>query len=167
MTKAYQIADYPRYTIWSNGLVWSSGNKRHKPRFLREYLNNAGYVCVWLSNDKGRKVHYIHRLVAEAFLPKSSYKEVNHIDGNKQNNSVSNLEWKSRSKNVQHAFDVGLKKAKKGETTYNHKLTNKKVIYIRNFVKQHGKKYKILAQELGVSPSTVRRADNGQGWSHV
>ena len=92
MIKVAQVKGYPRYNIWSNGQVWSYGNKRHSARFLKESTNKQGYLMVWLSNDDGRKMFYVHRLVAEAFLDKEEgYNEVNHIDGIKLNNSLSNL----------------------------------------------------------------------------
>jgi len=168
MTKVAKVKDFPRYSIWSNGMVWSDGNKRHKPRFLKEYVSRDGYAQVYLSNDNGRRMYYVHRLVADAFLDRhEGLNEVNHKDGNKLNNILSNLEWSSRSNNMKHAFGAGLKEAKKGESNYNHKLSDEQVRYIRNFAKRYGKKYKQLAEELGVAPSTVRRIAIGESWSHV
>ena len=77
-----------------------------------------------LSGERGK--HYpvisidgdcinIHRLVAGAFIPKpAGHTVVNHLDGNKRNNHVSNLEWVTTSKNIQHAYDTGLMPDKKG-----------------------------------------------------
>ena len=66
-----------------------------------------GYKMVSLSKDKTLNNFLVHRLVAEAFCDKrNSDAVVNHIDGNKQNNSASNLEWCSRSYNQIHAFKV-------------------------------------------------------------
>lgn len=64
-----------------------------------------GYCMIFLYLNGKRKNKLIHRLVAEAFIPNKEYKkEVNHIDGNKQNNSVNNLEWVTPSENAKHAF---------------------------------------------------------------
>ena len=79
---------------------------------LKEKTNRFGYKFVGLSNEKGRKNKMIHRLVAETFIdnPKN-YKEVNHIDGNKSNNRIDNLEWCDRKHNVLHSYQLGLKKS--------------------------------------------------------
>lgn len=71
------------------------------------YSNKYKFVC--LRKDGVNKNHSVHRLVAEAFIPNpSNLSDVNHKDGNKQNNHVSNLEWCCRSANLKHALDIGL-----------------------------------------------------------
>lgn len=76
---------------------------------MKTYVNNSGYECIKI-NRKGNKKHFlIHRLVAEAFIENPFCKtEVNHIDGNKLNNNVCNLEWNTYSENLKHAFATGL-----------------------------------------------------------
>ena len=65
---------------------------------------------VELSTGKPKNCR-VNRLVAQHFLPNpDNLPEVNHIDGNKENNHVSNLEWTDRSRNVKHSFDTGLKR---------------------------------------------------------
>ena len=84
-------------------------------RELRQYLTPYGYFEVLLSN-KGKVSHKkVHRLVAGAFCEKSDGRdEVNHIDGNKQNNYASNLEWRTRRENTLHAYRNGLQKTTRG-----------------------------------------------------
>ena len=87
------------------------GNRKGviKSKLLNFQDNGKGYKNVNLYNNKKNKCVYIHRLVAGAFLAKIEGKEcVNHIDGNKSNNSLENLEWCTRSENMKHAYDNGL-----------------------------------------------------------
>ncbi len=74
-------------------------------KILKKLINTKGYLYVDLKRKCKGKKHLIHRLVAQAFIPNPENKpQVNHIDGNKQNNCVSNLEWNTISENQQHAF---------------------------------------------------------------
>ena len=84
--------------------------------FIKEYISTGslikvGYRIVTLSKKGTHHKKYIHRLVAEAFISNPYNKKyVNHIDGNKQNNRIDNLEWCTASENNLHAFKTGLKK---------------------------------------------------------
>jgi|LGVE01.1.fsa_nt_gb hypothetical protein len=103
------INGYEKYEI-SN-----IGNVRKGKLLLSPQVNQCGYIVIRLTKNKKRYHNSIHRLVAIAFIPNiDNLKEVNHIDGNKLNNDYTNLEWSSRSKNIQHAYDTGLKIALSG-----------------------------------------------------
>ena len=98
------IDGFPDYEISSYGRVYS--HKRHI--MLKPYPDEWGYLRVCLRN-KIRHQESIHRLVAKAFIPNPFNKpEINHIDGDRLNNAVDNLEWCTRSENEQHAFRTGL-----------------------------------------------------------
>jgi hypothetical protein len=80
---------------------------------LRKLLTVKGYLSINLIDKKSGKStrNSVHRFVAEAFIPNTDNKpEVNHIDGNKKNNKVDNLEWCTRIENVRHAINTGLMK---------------------------------------------------------
>lgn len=112
------IVNYPNYEISNLGRVkalkyYSNIHKKYYDReiILKQKTNHCGYKFVGLSNEEGRKNKAVHRLVAEAFIPnKYGYKEVNHKDGKKENNSINNLEWCTRRENIIHAYRNGLKK---------------------------------------------------------
>lgn len=86
------------YAVTSCGKVWSYRSKK----FLKAYESGGGYLKVSLQGtDGGRKQVYVHRLVAEAFVPNPEGKGyVNHLDENKKNNVPSNLTWVSQQENV-------------------------------------------------------------------
>lgn len=78
--------------------------------YLKPYPNNEGYMRVRLYQNGVSKQKFVHRLVAEKFIPNpKGLPEVNHIDGNKANNQVSNLEWVTSSDNKLHALATGLR----------------------------------------------------------
>lgn len=95
---------------------WKAGNGviRHAGlRQLHPAINKSGYKRIVLCHDKKRVSSLIHRLVAFAFIPNPDPQrlvQVNHKDGNKLNNHVSNLEWCTNFENMRHSYDMGLRK---------------------------------------------------------
>lgn len=116
------IPDFPEYKINENGEVFSKYKFKtnivtNDWRPVKQVLDKKiGYYLVTLVNaeTKVRKNQFIHRLLAQAFIPNPLTKpHVNHIDGNKQNNCIPNLEWNTCKENSQHAVSLGL-------TTFTH-----------------------------------------------
>jgi hypothetical protein len=104
--------------------------KRVKTQMLlkpRKHTNN--YLRVCLCKDGTRKDFFIHRLVATAFIDNALNKmDVNHIDGNKTNNNVINLEWATRSENQKHAFATGLNRISEEHKKANAIFNSKQVV---------------------------------------
>lgn len=85
---------------------------RHQKEYIKKLTPNKqrrGYLVATLSKDNKTKTHWVHQLVAKAFIPNPENKpQVNHKDGNKKNNTVDNLEWSTPMENVQHGIKNGL-----------------------------------------------------------
>lgn len=95
-----------RYLVSDLGNVYDTV----KCKIKNSHDNGLGYRNVSLMSNNKSKVYYIHRLVAMTYIPTNNiHLEVNHIDGNKANNNVNNLEWISHSDNIKHSFKVGRK----------------------------------------------------------
>jgi hypothetical protein len=101
--KMKQLKQYPNYLITVDGQIYSKYLKKY--RRLRKH--ESGYLAVTLCKDGIYKTFYVHRLMAETYLkPDNSKKYVNHIDGNKSNNKLSNLEFVSQSENMKHYHTI-------------------------------------------------------------
>lgn len=100
------IARYPKYEVSTEGRVKNTCTGT----VLVASNDSRGYPSVTIRASDGQHTKNVHRLVAETFLPNPENKRtVNHIDGNKRNNRISNLEWNTVSENVAHAYRTGLK----------------------------------------------------------
>ena len=123
---------------------------------LRPRRIGAGYLAI-SSKDRGvKRTFYLHRLVAEAFLGKpADSNEVNHLDGDKSNNHVSNLEWTTHSQNLQHAVRHGL--------TTRNALKPADVKMIRKLIAD-GVSRKEIASCYGVSLSAISHIASGHSW---
>lgn len=123
------IPNYPDYLINEFGYIFSIKSNK----WIKTY-RRMKYIRVPLSSKNIPKHFSVHRLVAQCFIPNPENKPfINHIDGNPQNNHVSNLEWCTRSENIRHAFKLGLIKPRKGE---DHPMYGKK--YPERGLKQLG-----------------------------
>ena len=94
--------------------VSNYGNIKYKNKILKKYKTSGNYDYVSISINNKTKHFKVHRLVAETCIPNLDNKpQVNHIDGNKQNNKVENLEWVTNSENIIHAYQTNLMKKTK------------------------------------------------------
>jgi len=151
-----------RYKIYSDGRVYSE----YKHGFLVQYPNEKGYLRVALHLDGRQRQFRVSRLVALAFLPNpNGYSTVNHRDGDKTNNDVSNLEWLSNRDNIVHGYKNGF--FPRGEDRPGAKLTMADVLEIRRIYSSGEIGYRLLAKRFGVNRSTIRRIIKREMWDHV
>lgn len=111
----YQVSNFGRIKITAYSYIRSKNrlSERFEELMVTHKLRN-GYIGVRLALNCKRFNLLVHRLVCEAFIENINHKPmVNHIDGNKTNNKVSNLEWCTAVENAQHALKTGLRKLKK------------------------------------------------------
>jgi HNH endonuclease len=130
---------------------------------LTPQVTSHGYLEVG-AVKKGKRIRArVHRLVGIAFVP--GYGEdltINHINGNKQENHPSNLEWVSLAQNTKHQWETGLVDLH-GEDGSAAKLTSKQVVYIRRLLNE-GIPIYVLAVIAGVSPAAIRKIRDGKTW---
>jgi hypothetical protein len=137
--------------------------KRAEEIILKTFKCGSGYQEVILHKDRKRKPKLIHRLVAEAFiLNQKNRREVNHKDGNKANNTVSNLEWVTPSENQRHSIDV-LK---------NTRSKTKKVICVETnevflSLKSASDKYNLKAPLIWKCCNNKQRTTGGYHWEYI
>lgn len=153
------------YECSNEGLVRSAETKKLKC----QSLNNSGYLRVELFKENKRTRLFVHRIVAELFIPNPNpekFNVVNHINGDKICNRPENLEWTNKSGNQVHAMKLGLTKPlprKPGELNNLSKLTTNDVLLIRE-KRNKGVKLKDLAQEFGVTESNISIICLKKGW---
>lgn len=120
----YQVSTYGNIKSLPKVRRNGTGTYIQKEKLLKPSNTSTGYKKVELCKDGKRKSFKVHRLVAIAFIPNPDNKpEVNHIDGNKINNNIDNLEWVTSSENSVHAYETGLNSNKKD-------LDEKEIIYM-------------------------------------
>ena len=107
----YQVSNLGRVKALDRYKINNGGKHLVKEHIMKPNTHGTcDYHRVGLIDNNGtRKYHTIHKLVATAFIENNNnHKEINHKDGNKQNNSVENLEWVTPSENILHAYRTGL-----------------------------------------------------------
>ena len=164
LAKAHGIDRFPDYRFTEDGQVITLLGRR--PRFLKP-IRMGGYCGLVLKTASGGKEkQYLHRLICEAFHgpcpPKS---QCRHLDGQKINNSASNLRWGTVSENEKDKNEHGI--ALLGLRNPMAKLSAAKVRRMREIREADGSSYAEIASRFSVSPMAAYRAINKQTWSHV
>ena len=155
-----------KYYATEDGHIYSE----HLKRLISEYTDKDGYKKVRLSNGDGtRKVFSVHRLILETFCPNenSSNLQVNHIDGNKTNNCISNLEWVTCKQNIQHGYKMGLYHNIGDNNNADHKLCTSQVLEIIDLLLAHEMTIQQIANKYQVSKFAIESIKYKKTWKHL
>lgn len=149
------------YYITDDGKVWSERTQK----YLSFQYDKNGYVKVQMRSTDNKSHRYsIHRLVLENFKPVENMEnlQVNHIDGNKKNNNLTNLEWTTSEENIRHAIGNNLRATINGAS----KLTPEQVIEIYRRA-TNGERNIDLGKEFNIHPDQVGRIKNKKAWKEI
>lgn len=161
------IKNNPNYLCDRLGNIYTKGPKGNSAkadgsiRFLKPYKKHNGYLCVKF----GKKHHHVHRLILSTWTYESKL-ECNHINGNKIDNRLENLEWVTKSQNMLHSTRVLGQKPGVGENSYCNKLLNKDVIEIRR-LRSKGWTFEKIAKKYNMNRSWIYRVATKESWKHV
>jgi len=159
------------YKISNKGNLYSLISKKIiKPsKAYAPNKKNGYYLRYYMSKDGKRGKVMAHRLVAMTFigLPSDEKYCVNHIDGDKTNNNVENLEWCTLSKNIKHAYDNNLKQKLTGENAPASKLYLNEVVSIYFLYKLKKYTLSMLAEMFDISVNTIQDIVYRRSWKHV
>lgn len=107
----YQISNLGKVKSLERKVKNKNGYRIVKEKILKNIINSKGYYIVILRKNNKNDLRLVHRLIGENFIPNpNNYPCINHIDGNKQNNNIKNLEWCTYQHNIKEAFRLGLNK---------------------------------------------------------
>lgn len=160
----YQVSNLGNVKVKTKVRFSKNGLAIHVPeKVLKLNIKKSGYTEVTLISLEIRKSFSVHRLVALAFIPNpENKKEVNHINGIKNDNRIENLEWVTSKENTQHAIDTNLI-LQKGENCLLSKLTEKDILEIR----LSKNKINDIASHFGVTRENISKIRNRKTWKHI
>lgn len=148
-----------KYEASNDGRIRNARTKRE----VKQFVGKDGYLRTQVAG----KTRLVHRLIGSAFLSKDPERDfINHKDGNKQNNNISNLEWVTRSENEYHAYATGLRDNPLGEKNPKCVLSRDQVEFIKTYYVPRDRDYgaKALAKRFGVAHQTICAVASGQNW---
>lgn len=146
----------------------SRGAKVGKIIKLRKSHN--GYIQIDLHRHMMVKTTYVHRLVMNAFIGVAGKnKETNHIDGNKGNNNLSNLEYVTKRENLLHSYRIGThqKPNLRGENNPFSRLREKEVVSIRKIYSENNISQIKLSKMFNVNDATINNIIKRRSWKHL
>lgn len=158
--KNLKCVNCSKYSIDRFGNIYSSYSKR----FLKLSIGMDNYYKVTLVNDDGKPSYLrVSRLVGIAYIPNPENKPViNHIDGDKLNNFVGNLEWSTVAENTQHSYNTGLQTINNG-----HEVTDFRVVHEICKLLEQGVRPKEISEIVGIKKRKVDEIRTKEYWSSI
>lgn len=154
----YEVSNLGRVKSLERMVNHRYGQRTVRERILKNRPNKRGYHVVLLSENDNLMGFCVHKLVLSAFKEKPKNKpQGNHIDGNKDNNRLSNLEWVTNQENMDHAIDTGLMRKARGINHGLSKLSKNIVLEMRS-LKDENTTYDEIADMFNVNRTTAERA---------
>lgn len=155
------------YKVSENGEVFRC-KKDGSLKELKHHIDRDGYHHVTIYVNGTPKYSVVSRLVAIAFIPNPENKpEVNHIDGNKDNNNVSNLEWNTTKENIHHAWRTNLAKAKKGENHPNSIYKESDIRKVCKLLESNEMTMKEISNQTKIPYTIVKQIKNKILWKDI
>jgi hypothetical protein len=154
------------YYIQDDGYVYSGVTNK----ILSTQLDKDGYVKVRMVDSEGNRHRFsMHRLVMENFKPVEGMEnlQVNHIDGNKQNNDISNLEWVTCEENIHHAMRTNLRANQRGRNNGASKLTEEDVLEIIDLLLSKNYTQRQIGNRFGVGADCIGAIKNKRNWAYL
>lgn len=166
----YQGSDLGRFKRKERMCAFSgkkNGVKKIGEKIMKMYVNEDGYFSIGLTKNKKQKTLLTHRLLAAIFIPNPEDKPyVNHLDCDKLNNVIWNLEWSTVLENNNHSWENGRNKLMQGELNGCSKLTEKDVLEIRKLHANNTPRIEI-SQKFGVHKNHINRIVSKKRWKHI
>lgn len=162
----YEVSQMGNVRSLQRQIETSRGVRTLNARRMTPFANDKGYWKVAITKHGTEHWKCIHKLVAEAFLQNPlMLPEVDHIDGDKNNNGFSNLRWSSRLDNIRSAWNLGLYPS--GAEINSAKLSEQQVREIRQLYSDHSTPVRTLAKLYGVGSSTIFRILHRTAWKRL
>jgi len=163
-----RLKGFNKYSVDKYGHIFS----HYTNKYLKPRLGKGGYLYLSLSKDGKAYCKRVHRVIAEELVPNpKGLPQVNHIDGNKVNNTPANLEWCTSKYNVQHYYEntyKGHRKGKRvGESVGTSKLTKISVKAICRLLVENVRTQKDIASLFGVSRKCINDINRRKTWNHI
>lgn len=158
----YQVSNLGRVRSLDRLIKRKNGHHKRKGKILAQSSDKKGYKRLQLHKN-GMKSHKVHRLVASAFIESYCQNlQINHIDGDKSNNNLCNLEWVTPEQNTKHALKTGLISI--GEKSKHSKIDEIQALTI---LTMPANKRKQLQETYGLSLSAIQHIQHGRSWKHL